>query len=242
MPQMIHYIAADQEPGVDWSPMPLHMHTSTAQLPPPPSLLPPPAQDTRDLYVESWAQPLMSEMTQSRDLKHSAELLNAGKHGGTCFHASANMFSPTILTRVSQKVQNGVGRFQNFGRRNVFNSTASLFKRGVSFPPHPLKPTWVQHVDMFVFYSLWGSASFRGTRGNLRLARKWWDGDKYPALPGINSTKCNHSRAARGSHWTSKQNKKRRPGQETRYLFHAPRLFAYHLLDMIITTRQGIRG
>lgn len=34
MPQMIHYIAADQEPGVDWSPMPLHMHTSTAQLPP----------------------------------------------------------------------------------------------------------------------------------------------------------------------------------------------------------------
>lgn len=65
MPQMIHYIAADQEPGVDWSPMPLHMHTSTAQLPPPPT---PPVQDTRDLYVESWAQPLMSEMTQSRKL------------------------------------------------------------------------------------------------------------------------------------------------------------------------------
>lgn len=152
------------------------------------------------------------------------------------------MFSPTILIRVSQKVQNSVGHFQNFGRRNVFNSTASLFKRGVSFPLHPLKPTWVQHVDVFVFYSLWGSASFRGTRGKLRLARKWWDGDKYPALPGINNTKCNHSRGARGSHWTPKQNKKRRPGQETRYLFHAPRLFAYHLLDMIITTRQGIGG
>lgn len=164
----------------------------------------------------------MSEMTQSRNLKHSAELLNAGKHGGTCFHASVNMFSPTILIRVSQKVQNSVGHFQNFGRRNFFNSTAPLFKRGVSFPPHPLKPTWVQHVDLFVFYSLWGSASFRGTRGNLRLARKWWDGDKYPALPGINDTKCNHSRGARGSYWTSKQNKKKGDPARKRGIYFMP--------------------
>lgn len=66
LPQMIHYMTVNQEPGFEWSPMPLHMHTSIAQPGPPP---PPPAQDTRDLYVQSCAQPLMSEMTQSRGLQ-----------------------------------------------------------------------------------------------------------------------------------------------------------------------------
>lgn len=60
LPQMIHYMTVNQEPGIEWSPMPLHMHTSIAQ--------PPPAQDTRDLDLQSCAQPLMSEMTQSRGL------------------------------------------------------------------------------------------------------------------------------------------------------------------------------
>lgn len=139
MPQMIHYIAADQEPGVDWSPMPLHMHTSTAQLPTP---HPPSTGYKRFVRGELSSAPDVRDdsIQKPLTLKHSTELLNAGKHGGTCFHASVNMFSPTILIRVSQKVQNSVGHFQNFGRRNVFNSTASLFKRGVSFPPHPLKP------------------------------------------------------------------------------------------------------
>lgn len=64
LPQMIHYMTVNQEPGVEWSPMSLHMHTSTAQ-PPHPT---PPAQDTGDLDVQHSAQALMSEMTQSRGL------------------------------------------------------------------------------------------------------------------------------------------------------------------------------
>lgn len=36
LPQMIHYMTVNQELGVEWSPMPLHMHTSIAQSPTPP--------------------------------------------------------------------------------------------------------------------------------------------------------------------------------------------------------------
>lgn len=54
-------MTVNQEPGVEWSPKPLHMHTSTAQAPPP-------AQDTGDLDAQNCAQPLMSEMTQSSGL------------------------------------------------------------------------------------------------------------------------------------------------------------------------------
>lgn len=50
---MIHYATVNQEPGVERSPMPLHP-------------TPPPAQDTRELSVQSRAEPLMSGMTQSR--------------------------------------------------------------------------------------------------------------------------------------------------------------------------------
>lgn len=68
LPQMIHYMTVNEEPGFEWSPMPLHMHTSIAQPPHPPTTHPPAsfAQDTRDL--QSCAQPLMSEMTQSSGL------------------------------------------------------------------------------------------------------------------------------------------------------------------------------
>lgn len=154
-------------------------------------------------------------------LKPSVELLNGAKLEGSCFHASINMFS-CILIHVSQKVENRIRHFQNLGRRNVFNKAVSLFKRGVYFPLHPLKPTWVQHVDVLVFHSL-GGASFRGSLGSLRLARKWWDGDKYPALSAsttLNATTAGQSAAPIGRQNKTKQ--KRETGQETKYPFHAP--------------------
>lgn len=133
MSQMIHYMTADQEPGVDWSPMPLHMHTSATQLPPTPT---PCTGYKRFVRAElSSAPDVRDDSIQKRlTLKPSVELLSGGKLGG-------NMFSPIILTHVSQKVKNRIRHSQNFRRRNVFNNTVSLFKRGVNFPLHPLKPT-----------------------------------------------------------------------------------------------------
>lgn len=144
--------------------------------------------------------------------KPSVALLNGGKWGGHCFHASIN------------KSRAGSDLFRNAGRRNVFKNTASLFERGVNFLLHPLKPTWVQRVHVVVFYSLWGSASFPGSQGSLRLARKWWDGDKYPTLPAsttLNATTAEQSAIPIGAENKTKQ-KKGRPGQETKYPFRAP--------------------
>lgn len=83
LPQMIHYMTVNQEPGFEWSPMPLHMHTSIAQPGPPP---PAPsctgykrfvcaelcsAPDVRDDSIQRLASP-----------KHILEILNGGKMGG----------------------------------------------------------------------------------------------------------------------------------------------------------------
>lgn len=59
-------------------------------------------------------------------LKPSMELLNGGKLGAKCLHASVNMFSISILTHVREKVENRIRHFQNFGRRDFFNNGVSI--------------------------------------------------------------------------------------------------------------------
>lgn len=258
LPQMIHYMTVNQEPGVEWSLMPLHMHTSTAQHPSLPRHLPP-LHRIQEIWMcravlSPWCQRWLNpEACNSKTHLGDAEWRRNGRSRveGICFHASINMFcllDKCILMHMSAIKQNTrqADPKTTWGRKNVniFSNTMSLFKRSINFLFASDSKTNLSYTHWSVlFYPLWGWPSVRGSQGWLRLARMWWDGDKYPTLPRINNPERNHNGEERGSDWTRKQNKTKketRPGSKVS--ISCPRLFACHLLDMIITTEQGRRG
>lgn len=63
LPQMIHYMTQNKEPGTEWSQKPFHVHASMA---------PSPAQDAGDVNVQSNDQPV-----RDYSIKRAS---NTGKH------------------------------------------------------------------------------------------------------------------------------------------------------------------
>lgn len=153
-------------------------------------------------------------------LKPSVELLNGGKLEGSCFHASINMFSLSILIHVSQKVKNRIRHFQNFGRRNVFNNTVSLFKRGCQLSSASAKAHLSPARRCGCFLLSVRQCLISRVSGESEISQKvmrWW---QIFNTPGINNTKCNHSRAERPSDWTGKQNKTKKGDSARKQSIH----------------------
>lgn len=135
LPQMIHYMTADQEPGVQWSPMPLHMHTSIVQLPP--------LHRIQEIcmcraVLRPWCQRWLNP-----DNCDSIPYLG---EWGISFHAFIN-----ILFLLDQGIQPGC--FSDF-TQNIFTNTIALFKRSVNFLllQNPLD----LNASMCLVLPLWG--------------------------------------------------------------------------------------
>lgn len=175
LPQMIHYMTVNQEPGFEWSPMPLHMHTSIAQ-PAPPLLHRIQEICMCRAVLSPWCQRWLNpEACKSKTHLGDLEWRQNGRKAaeGICFHASINMFSlldKSILMHVSEKVEYTTRLFQRLPEEeknvNTFNNTVSLFKRSVNFLLHPTqKPTWVKHTAVFSFALCEAGPQFEGPGG-----------------------------------------------------------------------------
>lgn len=148
-----------------------------------------------------------------------------------------------ILTHFSQKVEQAVSKDFPRKKRNLstFKNTVSLFKRGVNFPLHPTwKPTWVKRSEVFSFSRCLSSRLPREFVISSNVMRWWQISNTLPHQQAQNATTVEEDAAPIGPENKTKQ--KRRRSQEAGYPFHAPRLFACHLLHMIITTERGIGG
>lgn len=94
------------------------------------------------------------------------------------------------------------------------------------------------------FYPPWRPLSEPGSRGSLRLARMWWDGDKYPGLPRINNPERNHNGARRGSDWTGKQNitKKGAAARKRGIVFQTPVCLPATCWTWSLPPSEGVGG
>lgn len=87
------------------------------------------------------------------------------------------------------------------------------------------------------------SRYLRWPQGSLWLATTWRDGDKYATLFGNNEVKCNHGwGSGRCSDWARKQNKTKQKNLRQEAAGYPFRLFARHLLHMIIITEWSTGG
>lgn len=158
----------------------------------------------------------------------------------TCF--PCEMYSNALQSE-SRVHEQAVSKDFPRKKRNLstFKNTVSQFKRGVNFPLHPTwKPTWVKRSEVFSSSRCLSSRLPREFVISSNVMRWWQISNTLPHQQPQNATTVEEDAAPIGPENKTKQ--KRRRSQEAGYPFHAPRLFACHLLHMIITTQRGIGG